>query len=305
MAFVDTLLSEDANATVAMVDREHRPGGHWNHAYPFVRLHQPSAWYGVTSRELASGDKDQVGLNAGLYSMASGAEVLAHFEQVMQQRFLPLEDDLRWRSLVSVAHPVLELTARRGTRVAIGPHRAGIPRSRRTLMPTTKTPAKKAASTPTAAKTDATLLLTRDHTEVHKLFKQYEKLADVEAAASDRQALAEEICTKLTIHATSEEEIFYPAAREAGIESDLLDEAEVEHASAKDLIAQIRAMTPDESLYDAKVKVLGEYIDHHVKEEEEEMFPKCRKSAMDLAALAAQLADRKASLMAEASEATV
>ena len=172
-------------------------------------------------------------------------------------------------------------------------------------MLTTKTPAKKAAPTPTAAKTDATLLLTRDHTEVHKLFKQYEKLADVEAAASDRQALAEEICTKLTIHATSEEEIFYPAAREAGIESDLLYEAEVEHASAKDLIAQIRAMTPDESLYDAKVKVLGEYIDHHVKEEEEEMFPKCRKSAMDLAALAAQLADRKASLMAEASEATV
>ena len=169
-------------------------------------------------------------------------------------------------------------------------------------MPATKTPAKKAPPTATAAKTDATLLLTRDHTEVHKLFKQYEKLADAEADASDRQALAEEICMKLTIHATSEEEIFYPAAREAGVESDLLDEAEVEHASAKDLIAQIRAMTPDQDLYDAKVKVLGEYIDHHVKEEEEEMFPKCRKSAMDLAALAGQLAERKAALMAEASE---
>ena len=89
MAFVDTLLDEQPDATVLMVDRLHRPGGHWNHAYPWVRLHQPSAWYGVASRELASGEKDKVGLNAGLYSMASGAEVLAHFEQVMQQRFLP------------------------------------------------------------------------------------------------------------------------------------------------------------------------------------------------------------------------
>ena len=95
MAFVDTLLDEQPEATVLMVDRLHRPGGHWNHAYPWVRLHQPSAWYGVASRELASGAKDEVGLNAGLYSMASGAEVLAHFEQVMQQRFLP-SGRVRW-----------------------------------------------------------------------------------------------------------------------------------------------------------------------------------------------------------------
>lgn len=175
----------------------------------------------------------------------------------------------------------------------------------RNFMPATKTPAKKTPPTATAAKTDATLLLTRDHAEVHKLFKQYEKLATAEADASDRQALAEEICMKLTVHATSEEEIFYPAARQAGLESDLLDEAAVEHASAKDLIAQIRAMKPDEDLYDAKLKVLGEYIDHHVKEEEEEMFPKCRKSAMDLAGLATQLDERKAALMAEASEEVV
>jgi hypothetical protein len=95
MAFVDTLLDEQPDATVLMVDRLHRPGGHWNHAYPWVRVHQPSAWYGVASRELASGEKDQVGLNAGLYSMASGAEVLAHFDQVMQQRFL-LSGRVRW-----------------------------------------------------------------------------------------------------------------------------------------------------------------------------------------------------------------
>ena len=95
MAFVDTLLDEQPHATVLMVDRLHRPGGHWNHAYPWVRVHQPSAWYGVASRELASGEKDKVGLNAGMYSMASGAEVLAHFDQVMQQRFLP-SGRVRW-----------------------------------------------------------------------------------------------------------------------------------------------------------------------------------------------------------------
>ena len=95
MAFVDTLLDEQPDATVLMVDRLHRPGGHWNHAYPWVRLHQPSAWYGVASRELARGEKDKVGLNAGLYTMASGAEVLAHFEQVMHQRLLP-SGRVRW-----------------------------------------------------------------------------------------------------------------------------------------------------------------------------------------------------------------
>lgn len=95
MAFVDTLMDEQPDATVLMVDRLHRPGGHWNHAYPWVKLHQPSAWYGVASRELANGDKDKVGRNAGHYSMASGTEVLAHFEQVMQQRFLP-SGRVRW-----------------------------------------------------------------------------------------------------------------------------------------------------------------------------------------------------------------
>ena len=89
MAFVDTLLSESPDASVVMVDRHHRPGGHWNDAYPFVRLHQPSAFYGVASRELSHWTRDQTGLNAGLYGLASRAEVLSHFEQVMQQRFLP------------------------------------------------------------------------------------------------------------------------------------------------------------------------------------------------------------------------
>ncbi len=88
MAFTDVLLTE-TDATVILVDRHHRPGGHWNDAYPFVRLHQPSAFYGVNSRVLGSGVKDQVGWNAGLYELASGAEVCAYFDQVMQQQFAP------------------------------------------------------------------------------------------------------------------------------------------------------------------------------------------------------------------------
>jgi len=159
-----------------------------------------------------------------------------------------------------------------------------------------KTSAKSTAKTPMtarAAASDATILLARDHAQVKKLFKQYEKLASGQADSQERGELAQQICQALTVHATVEEEIFYPAAREAGVKSDLLDEAEVEHASAKDLIAQIEGMDPDEDLYDAKVKVLGEYIDHHVQEEENEMFPKCRKAGMDLAALATEMAGRK------------
>ena len=165
-----------------------------------------------------------------------------------------------------------------------------------------KTAARKPAATARAAQSDATLLLTRDHAEVKKLFKEYEKLADAEADGQERQELAAQICQMLTVHATIEEEIFYPAAREAEVESDLLDEAEVEHASAKELIAQIESMGPDDELYDAKVKVLGEYVNHHVQEEEGEMFPKCRKADIDLAELAQQLSERKAELMEEVGE---
>src|ERR1700761_5255986 len=88
MAFADTLLTE-TNATLAIVDRHHRSGGHWNDAYPFVRLHQPSSFYGVSSRPLGSGAKDRVGFNKGFYELASGPEVVSYFDQVMRQRFLP------------------------------------------------------------------------------------------------------------------------------------------------------------------------------------------------------------------------
>lgn len=88
MAFADTLLSE-SDANIIIVDKFHKPGGHWNVAYPFVTLHQPSAFYGVSSRELSSGKKDEVGLNKGLNELASGAEVSAYFDNVMRERFLP------------------------------------------------------------------------------------------------------------------------------------------------------------------------------------------------------------------------
>ena len=166
-----------------------------------------------------------------------------------------------------------------------------------------KSTAKKPAATARAAKTDATVLLQRDHADVKKLFKQYEKLADAEADGEERQALATQICQMLTVHATIEEEIFYPAAREAEVEDDLLDEAEVEHASAKDLIAQIQSMSPDDELYDAKVTVLGEYVDHHVQEEEGEMFPKARRAKVDLVGLGEQLKARKEELMSETADA--
>src|SRR5690242_16435254 len=88
MAFVDTLAAE-TDATVVIVDRNHQPGGHWTSAYPFVRLHQPSAYYGVNSRRLGSDTIDSTGLNKGYYELAGGAEVCAYFDAVMQQQLLP------------------------------------------------------------------------------------------------------------------------------------------------------------------------------------------------------------------------
>ncbi len=152
---------------------------------------------------------------------------------------------------------------------------------------------------PSRAATDAIALLEKDHAEVKSKFKQYEKLVDADASDDQKKTLALDICAALTAHATVEEELFYPAARDVLDEEDLVDEATVEHASAKDLIAQIQAMNPSDDLYDAKVKVLGEYIEHHVKEEENEMFPKVRKSGIDLAVLAVALQSRKDELLRE------
>jgi hemerythrin superfamily protein len=165
-------------------------------------------------------------------------------------------------------------------------------------MATKRAVAKKPAPNKSSGRSDArdaVEVLKADHKEVKALFEQYKTLVESAEIAEERQAVAQQICLLLTVHATAEEEIFYPAVRAAIDESDLLDEAEVEHASAKDLITQIEAMSPDDALYDAKVIVLGEYIDHHVKEEEGEMFPKAKK-AIDTAAVGAELEIRQAEL---------
>ena len=143
---------------------------------------------------------------------------------------------------------------------------------------------------------DAVDLLVDDHLAVDAIFKKYDKLAEANASAAQRQTLASEVCRMLKVHTQLEEEIFYPTVRSAGVEADLLDEAEVEHASAKDLIRQIESMNPGDDLYDAKVKVLGEYIAHHVVEEHKEMFPKCRRLKIDLISLRDQLEGRKQEL---------
>lgn len=168
-----------------------------------------------------------------------------------------------------------------------------------------KTPAKKTAAKTAVKKAsapiDAIALLTQDHKEVKALFKAYDKLVESDAGDDEKVEIAQQICTALTAHATAEEELFYPAAREVlGEDEDLVDEADVEHASAKDLIAQIQGSSPaEDDHYDAKVKVLGEFIDHHVKEEEGEMFPRVKKTDLDLKALGEEIAARKEELLAE------
>jgi hemerythrin superfamily protein len=138
---------------------------------------------------------------------------------------------------------------------------------------------------------DAISLLTADHKHVQGLFKQFEKLSDED---TDRKAqIVSEACAELTVHATLEEEIFYPAMREALEEQDVLDESEVEHATAKELIAQLQSMKPGEDLFDAKFTVLGEYVNHHIKEEQRQLFPKAKKGKVDLKALGEELLARK------------
>ena len=159
----------------------------------------------------------------------------------------------------------------------------------------TSTSARKGAKAQTQ---DAIAILSADHKKVKALFKQYEDLKE-DGASEEKAALAAQICLELTVHAQAEEEIFYPAVRESIEDDDLMDEAEVEHASAKDLIAQLSEADPEDDLFDAKVKVLGEYVDHHVEEEEGEMFPKASKAKVDMAALGAEIEARKEELMAE------
>lgn len=165
-----------------------------------------------------------------------------------------------------------------------------------TTFPTPARRAKRRAGEP-AAIPDAIVMLREDHKRVAALFRQYGR--DHEGLSSaERSALVARICQELTVHATLEEEIFYPAARDAlgfcGV--DLVDKADVEHASVRDLIGQLRNASPDTSHYDAKVRVLAEYVRYHVGEEHDDLFPRCRKAGMDLRALGLAMAERRAEI---------
>lgn len=145
---------------------------------------------------------------------------------------------------------------------------------------------------------NAIKLLTEDHRKVEELFEKFENTK----GASAKQKLVHQICTELKVHTLIEEEIFYPALK-GKIEDDMLDEAYVEHDGAKLLVNDLENAEPNEEYYDAKVKVLSEQIEHHVKEEEKQrdsMFAQARKADVDLDALGQQMAQRKQELMAQA-----
>ena len=143
---------------------------------------------------------------------------------------------------------------------------------------------------------DAIAFLKRDHEDVAEMLEEFE-----EAGEDEKQDIAADICSALTVHAQIEEEIFYPAAREVLEDDDLelVNEADVEHGAVKQLIAQIEATDGSDDHFEAMVTVLGEYVQHHVDEEENELFPKLQDTDLDLAALGQRLSERKAELVAE------
>jgi len=141
-------------------------------------------------------------------------------------------------------------------------------------------------------------MLIEDHRKVQKMFKQFEKLKEQDDDQSKRD-LVDLTCAELKVHTQIEEEIFYPAAREALEEGDLVAEALVEHNSAKELIAKLQGSDADAEEYDAMFTVLGEYVNHHIAEEQDEMFPKLKKADLDWDALTAQMQERKGQLQEE------
>ena|SRR5688572_1672121 len=143
----------------------------------------------------------------------------------------------------------------------------------------------------TKSKTDAITLLKADHDEVKQAFKEFEKMDHEDTAAMEE--LVSRVCQALTAHTIVEEEIFYPAVRAAIEDDDLMNEAQVEHQSAKDLIEQLEGMDASDPMYAATFTVLGEYVMHHAKEEEEEMFPSAKKAEVDFEDLGEQIKTRK------------
>jgi hemerythrin superfamily protein len=165
---------------------------------------------------------------------------------------------------------------------------------------TAKTRGARAATAAESTKSaGADQLLKADHRSVEKLFRQYEQATE----SANKRELARTICTELVVHSQLEESHFYPACREKNVESALLDEAQVEHDVAKILIAEIMTLPPESAAYDAKIKVLSEYVKHHVGEEENSssgIIAKARKAGVDMKALGNVLVSRKQELMAKA-----
>ena len=163
----------------------------------------------------------------------------------------------------------------------------------KSAAPATKAPARKTTPrTPVAQ--EATALLRADHKQVSALFEQYEGARSV----AKKKSIVASICLALGVHAQVEEDIFYPAVKAALKDKEMVPEATVEHATLKELIAQVEGKEPDGEMFDAKIKVMSEYVKHHVKEEETEMFPKARKTRLDMKALGARMAARKEELVA-------
>jgi hemerythrin superfamily protein len=165
--------------------------------------------------------------------------------------------------------------------------------TRKTTTATRKAPAKSTTAASSAAP-EATALLRADHKRVSALFEQYEGTR----SAAKKKTIVSTICLELSVHAQIEEEIFYPAVKAALKDKEMVPEATVEHATLKELIAQVKDKEPDGEMFDAKIKVMSEYVKHHVKEEQNEMFPKAKKTRLDLNALGAQMAARKEELLA-------
>ena len=154
-----------------------------------------------------------------------------------------------------------------------------------------------------SSRTDALSMLKADHDKVRKMFKDFEKLDTEED--QEKAQLVKQACMELKIHSQLENEIVYPAIREAIEDDDLMDEALVEHEAAEELISQLEQMQPGDEMYDAKFTVLGEYVNHHIAEEQKEMFPKARKAKIDLAELGEQMTARKHELMKGGESATL
>jgi len=154
-----------------------------------------------------------------------------------------------------------------------------------------------AASRSSRRRTTKTALdvLKSDHAEVTKLFKQFQRFSKAEDPEG-MQDVAQAVCKALGIHAEIEESIFYPALRNSAGADAPLDEADVEHSHIKELVAQLESSNPGEELFEARMKVLSEYVAHHVKEEESTLFAKARKAECDLVVLGEQLLARKAEL---------